>query len=377
MNVTDEIVELTKKLIEFESIASKTEQLKNVIDFVENYLSKNTELKIKRFESGGKPSLVGIFGSKKKNSGKDHPFSKDDPFKTPLVFFHDHLDVVPGNPEQFVPVLKGDKLYGRGASDTKTNGAALMVLARELSTINKQLTTSAGFMFTTDEEIGGHDGAKYLLDRGYRCKFFVTCEPSRLDIVTSHKGVLWVKIKVAGKASHASRPWDGVNASLKAYEGLNRLYKLYPLPKKEAWKTTVNVGGISGGDAFNRVMSDCELKLDIRFIEKDDPEIIIRNIKKCFPESEIEIVEKEAGMNTDPNDLWVKRLASSIKRIAGRNPELKKGHGACDGRFYSAAGIPAVEFGTPAHGLHTDEEYVYINSLEKYYKILWDFVSGL
>jgi len=38
MNVTDEIVELTKKLIEFESIASKTEQLKNVIDFVENYL---------------------------------------------------------------------------------------------------------------------------------------------------------------------------------------------------------------------------------------------------------------------------------------------------------------------------------------------------
>ena len=370
--IVEEIVKITKQLIEIESVAGKPDQLCAVVDFVEEYLSKNTKLSLKRFESNGKPSLVGVFESGKKSS-----WNKKTSFETPDVFFHDHLDVVPGNPEQFKPYVKGDRLYGRGASDTKTNGATLMVLARELSTINKQLTTSAGFMFTTDEEIGGHNGAKYLLEQGYRCEFFVTAEPSRLDVVTSHKGVLWVKVKVLGAASHASRPWDGVNAALKAYEGLSKLYKIYPLPKKESWKTTINVGGISGGDAFNRVMSECELKLDIRFIEKDDPDDIIRDIKKCFPGSALEVVEKEAGMNTNPKDPWVKRLEQSIRRITGKSPELKKGHGACDGRFYSASGIPAVEFGTLAHGLHTDEEYVYINSLEKYYKILWDFCSSV
>jgi succinyl-diaminopimelate desuccinylase len=232
-------------------------------------------------------------------------------------------------------------------------------------------------MFTTDEEIGGQNGVKYLLDNGYKCQFFVTCEPSRLNIVYAHKGLIWAKVKVKGVASHASRPWDGTNASLKAYEGLSRLYKIYPLPKKEAWRTTINVGYISGGDAFNRVMSECEVKLDIRFIEKDSPNDIISNIKKCFPGAQVEIVEKESGMDTPAGDKWVRQLAASVKRIAGKSPELKKGHGACDGRFYSAMGIPAVEFGTPAHGLHTDEEYVLIKPLETFYKILWDFVSCL
>ena len=396
MSNVEEIVELTKKLIEFESIAGKPEQLTAVVDFVEDYLSQNTKLELTRLESNGKPSLVGVFSSTqipdpalRAHSGSG--ILKSDPgSKAPKVFFHDHLDVVPGKPEQFKPYVKGDRLYGRGASDTKTNGAVLMVLAKELSAkkipgkipdpaLRAQLRIrdlpDIGFMFTTDEEIGGQNGVKFLLEKGYKCQFFVTCEPTRFDIVPAHKGILWVKVLVKGKASHASRPWNGENGALKAYKGLSKLYEIYPLPKKEAWKTTVNVGYIAGGDAFNRVMSECELKLDIRFIEKDNPDDIINHIKKCFPGSKVEVVEKEAGMDTKFNDPWVKKLADSVKRISGRASKLKKGHGACDGRFYSAVGIPAVEFGTPANGLHTDDEFVYIKPLETFYRILWDFIS--
>ena len=66
MTIADEIVEVAKKLIEFESIESRPDQLKAIIDFVENYLKKNTKLNLKRFEVKGKHSLVGIFPSANK-----------------------------------------------------------------------------------------------------------------------------------------------------------------------------------------------------------------------------------------------------------------------------------------------------------------------
>jgi len=172
MSLTAEMVGLTKKLIEFESIESKPGELEAIIDFAEDYLRKNTKLYLKRFEVNGKHSLVGTFK-------KDHPPRADDPFKTPEIFFHDHLDVVPGDPAQFKPFIKGNKLYGRGASDTKGNGAVLLVLAKELSKLSRGPSASSGrhlpnvgFMFTTDEEIGGQHGTKFHkphAERALRC----------------------------------------------------------------------------------------------------------------------------------------------------------------------------------------------------------------
>lgn len=363
---SQEITNLTKDLIKFESIESRPDELRRVVDFVADYLEKNTKLSVKRFEHNGKPSLVGLFNNASKSIGRGS-------LKLPKIFLHDHLDVVPGNPSQFKPTIKGDELFGRGASDTKANGAVLMILARELS--KSVDIPPVGFMFTTDEEIGGGDGTKYLLEKGYTCEFFLTCEPTHFDIVPAHKGVLWIEVKVKGQAAHSSRPWAGKNAALLAYEGLAKLYKLYPLPKQEAWKTTVNVGGIVGGDAFNKVMPECKLKLDIRFIEKDEPEKIVRDVRACFPGSEVKVVQKESMMNTKADDPWVKRLAASVEKITGKKPDVRRGHGACDGRFYSAVGIPAVEFGTVSKGLHTDEECVKISTLKTFYEILFNFVS--
>lgn len=373
MNKIDEIVELTKKLIEFESVEKRPDQLKAVVDFVEDYLRKNTKLTLKRFESHGKPSLVADFN-------RSYPENRGNPPK-PKVIFHDHLDVVPGNKGQFKPKVAGDKLFGRGASDTKTNGAVLMVLAKELSKQlridNGQLINNVGFMFTTDEEVSGKDGTEFLLQKGYKCDFFVTCEPTHFDIIYAHKGTLWLKVKVLGKAAHGSRPWLGENAALKAYEKLKKLYEYYPLPKKEQWRTTVNLGGIIGGDAYNRVMPECELKIDIRYVEKDDPQTIIKRVKEVFKGDKVEVVELSSGMKTRANDPYIKKLAASVKKVTGRTPKLDRAHGACDGRFYSALGIPAIMFGTVSRGLHTDREYVKISTLSTFYKILWDFCQDI
>lgn len=381
MNVSEEITQLAQQLICFESVETKPDQLKAILDSVEDYLRRQTSLHLNRFEVEGKHSLVATF---KKT-------------KSPEVFFHDHLDVVPGSPEQFRPVIKGRKLWGRGASDTKGNGAILLVLAKEWSKLSDpgprrrrdtDLGSSArpgtdlavpnvGFMFTTDEEIGGHRGTKFLLDRGYRCQFFVTAEPTSFALVPSHKGILWLKVKVKGRSAHGSRPWDGENAVLKAYQGLNVLYELFPIPPKAEWKTTVNLGGLSGGDAFNKVVGECELKLDIRYIEKDRPEDILRKVHQCFPGSQIEVVTEEPAMQTAFDDPYIVKFSKVIEKVLGSPVDIHRGHGACDGRFYSSLGMPAVQFGTPSKGLHTDEEWLRLDTLANCYKILWEFVDSL
>ena len=379
MTITEEIVEVAKKLIGFESIESRPDQLKEIIDFAENYLKKNTKLHLSRFEVKGKHSLVGVF--KKETPSGD---AKETPLQVPEVFFHNHLDVVPGKSRQFKPYLEDGKLYGRGASDTKGNGAVLLVLAKELSKLSRGPSTSSGqhlpdvgFMFTTDEEIGGHNGTRYLSEKGYRCQFLITYEPTGFDIVPAHKGILWVKIKVKGRSSHSSKPWEGENAILKALSGVEKLRKLFPQPKESAWQTTVNLSGIESGDAFNKVPDECLVKLDIRRTERDSPASIIGKIKRCFVGSVVEVVEDEALMNTSFNNSYIKKLASIVKSVSLKIPSVHRGNGACDGRFYANAGIPAIQFGTASKGIHTDNEFLIVPALENFYRILLEFSNSL
>ena len=49
------------------------------------------------------------------------------------IIWNGHVDVVPGNPEQFIPYVEGDFLYGRGAADMKAGVAAMMQAFYELS----------------------------------------------------------------------------------------------------------------------------------------------------------------------------------------------------------------------------------------------------
>lgn len=361
-NISSEIVEVAKNLIEIESIESKPTELKRIIDFAEQYLCNNTNLYIKRFEVNGKHSLVATL--------------KDT--KTPEIFFHNHLDVVPGKPGQFKPYVKDGKLFGRGASDTKGNGAALLVLAKGLSNSDKENPHGAnvGFMFTTDEEVGGHNGTKYLLEKGYRCKFFLTLEPTGFNIVPAHKGILWVTVTVKGKSAHSSRPWDGENAVLKAISGIENLYKAFPTPTKRSWLTTVNLSGIKAGDAFNKVPDECEIKFDIRRTDADDVQKIVNSIKESFKRSDVKVLEDEPLMNTDFNSPYILKLSKIVKDISKSAPSVHKGNGACDGRFYAAIGIPAIQFGTASKGLHSDNEYLECTKLEDFYNILYSFSTS-
>lgn len=352
----NDILTLSKALISVPSV--KSEQLNEVLNIA---VSPLEGFAIERFEKNGVPSILAYKQS-----------TRPDKFK---VIFNAHLDVVSGNDGQFTPREEGGKLVGRGAIDMKAAAAVEILLFKELS---GKLSYPIGLQLVTDEEIGGFRGTKYQIEEGVQADFVIAGEPTNFGINNKAKGVLWIKIKSKGVTGHGAYPWKGENAVLKMTEFIGKLYKSYPLPDKESWQTTFNLSRIENtNQTFNKIPDDCTSFFDIRFIP-EEADSIVDNIKKMLPEGfELEVVEKESAQFTDEKNQFVDSLKTSIEKITRKQPEIIVKHGASDIRHFNQVGIEGITFGPIGDGLHSDNEWVDIKSLETYYLILNDFLVNL
>ncbi|MDN3516078.1 acetylornithine deacetylase [Aquisalimonas lutea] len=185
-----------------------------------------------------------------------------------------HTDTVPfddtgWSADPFTLTERDGRLYGLGTSDMKSFLALMLEAVRDLRAgdLNAPLVVLA----TADEE-SGMAGARALVDAERRLgRHAVIGEPTGLQPVHVHKGVLAEAIRVRGHSGHSSDPALG-NSAL---EGMHRV-----LSDILAWRQqlqsrnvdrrfqvpvpTVNLGFIHGGDNPNRICAHCELHIDIR-----------------------------------------------------------------------------------------------------------------
>ncbi|HSX08987.1 MAG TPA: M20/M25/M40 family metallo-hydrolase [Candidatus Saccharimonadales bacterium] len=354
-----EILSLSKKFITIHSTEDNKEGLEEILSFASNQLTNFTK---KEFLSNGKPSLL-IHNSS--------PETKH--FK---IILNAHLDVVPGKKDQFKPVIKDGKLYGRGAYDMKAAAAVMILIFKELA---KEINYPLALQLVTDEEIGGHDCTQYQIGKGITADFVIAGENTSYEIRHKSKSLLWMKLKTTGKASHAAYPWVGENAIQKMHKALEKLEKIYPTPKQAIWKTTVNVAKIeTPNETFNRVPDECIVWLDIRFTPEEEDDIL-PNIKRIITsDTQIEIVVKENPAYTDPANPYIQSLRKIIKTYSKDDGEIKGANGSSDIRFFNAmVNVPGIEFGPKGICAHGDDECVDIDSLEMYYHILKDFLLSV
>ena len=196
-----------------------------------------------------------------KVDGTDHDVA-------PLVF-NTHLDTVPpGSPalwtacdgEPFTARVTDDRIYGLGAADTKLDFVAKAIA---LATGGKPRRDV--WLVATFGEEHGLVGAKELATAGVlpRGALAFIGEPSRLEVVTAHKGLMVFALRIgftplkapsrpsacrqltfAGRAAHSSTPALGRNAIVMALAALEE----HP---------EVSVRSIIGGDAVNKVPAQC------------------------------------------------------------------------------------------------------------------------
>jgi succinyl-diaminopimelate desuccinylase len=353
----DEIVATTCELIAFESVAERPDQINAAVEYVERYAQQIPGVFTQRIESRGVPNLVVALR-------ETH---------SPAFILNAHLDVVPGQASQFRPLVRQGRIYGRGSQDMKGSAAVLMRLIKDLAALPE--APDVAFQFVGDEEIGGMNGTRILLEeQGWRTGFFLAAEPTDLQICFAHKGAMWVDVTIPGRPAHGSRPWDGLNPILAIGGGMDIIAKHYPTPDEPAWMTTVTPTKISSGDANNRLPDALTITFDIRFVPDEDPQQIMQVLREAFPTATLTDRAPGAPLFTSTDDPQVQRLAGRIAGVVGHTAGFYREHFSTDARFYSSAGMPAVCLGPIGAGLHSDEEWVDIASLEQTYQILRQFV---
>lgn len=355
------ILPLAKELIKIPSISGDIEQAVEITRFTEKQLAGYN---FRPFVSDSIPSL--LYSNKDKNT-------KD--FK---IILNAHLDVVPGSKDQFKPIEKNGRLYGRGSYDTKAAAAAMILLFKE---IGPKVSYPLGLQITTDEEIGGGDGTKYQLDKGVRADFMIASEcGSNFNIVHEAKARLVVKLVAKGKTSHSAYPWLGDNAIWKLQQGIHAILQHYPSPKEAVYQTTVNVthiqtqGKENRDTAYNRTPDYCEALLDVRYVPSERNTILDQLQALLIAGVSLEVIHNTVPHQTDSNNKYIHALQKAGASVFKKELNLAKQNGTSDVRHYSEVGNDGIEFGPIGGNQHTDDEWVDINSLDDYYAILKQFL---
>ncbi len=363
---TTDIIETTKQLIAIPSTSDNPAALQEALDVLIEIIAKVPGVTIERFNSKYRPSILAYYG-------ETRPEKFD-------IILNAHLDVVPGTPEQFKPVVKDGKLYGRGALDMKGTAASLASLFCELA---PTVPYALGLQLVTDEEIGGYDGVRHHIDRGINADFVIMGEYSnaRNTIYNAARGLCWAEIKFTGKTAHGGHLWHGTNAVIKAGDFAGAVLKHYPTPDKETWTTTANIANLSTpNDTYNKVPDSAVLKIDFRFTQEDPVfhtrESVEAFIKSLDPDAELtNLFTYEPAVNVEELNPYVVGLSSAIKQVSGAKPAFLGRPAASDGRHYAMIGTDIIEYGLYGHGPHSDLECVELASFEEYRSVMTAFLQ--
>jgi succinyl-diaminopimelate desuccinylase len=353
---------LAERLISYDT--SAPDQLRAAAAFVKGWLeARNVTVMERDFD--GLPVIVA------------HAGGRADGSHTAEIIFHGHLDVVPAREGQFDPRVEGDRLIGRGAYDMKGGLAAMMCAMHDAA---QQSDVRVTLVCVPDEESEDVENRStdVLVAEGLRADFAITGEPTDLHIGVQSKGVLAIRIAVAGTAAHGSTPWLGDNAILKAQDVYRRIETL-PFSRQSSDlfdRPSINIARIEGGDAFNKVPDSCWIDVDIRYLPNQDPGEILAQIRAI---GDVEIVKTfiRAPAHVSRSNSYVLALRDAVGRSIEGDALSVGRDGASDANSFLDAGVPCVEFGPVGGGHHGPQEWVSISSLEAYRLALTDFVHDL
>jgi len=297
-----------------------------------------------------------------------------------------HMDTVGAvNENQFTPQRKAGRIYGRGACDTKGSIAVFLSSLVELaSTRRRPSSTEICFIALVDEE-SGQAGSRFLAKSGFKAGLAIVGEPTRLQIVTAHKGDLWLQLETKGKAAHGSRPELGRNAVHLMAKIVHLLETDYARQLKRRRHSllrhaTINVGAISGGRQPNIVPDWCAIRIDRRTIPgENDPAVkreILRFIRRHgLTASMLDTKNEEPAPPLETNPRLP--LVQQFLRSSGQ----KKPAGVdffTDAGVLATAGIPSVVFGPgDIAQAHTADEWVAVSQLERGSRILLRYLRSL
>jgi len=317
------VEKILAELVAIDSVSTRSNE--EIIQYLEKYCEAQG-FKLKRVsyldEVGiEKINLIAIKGTE---------FADDLQVELALV---GHTDTVPYDPnwsEARKLTLSDNKLYGRGACDTKGYIASVLAAIQNLDL--EQLKKPLALVFTADEEIGLR-GAKFLAQQKVvKPRFSIVGEPTALRPIRAGKGYSLTEIVVRGREAHSAYPALGASAVFRAARLISRIEALGPAlqqdqhPAFDPPYTTLNVGLIKGGTAKNVIAGECRFTLEWRPVPSQPSGHVLALVNQAIkeeqaadPDFDCEVLEGRAdsGFETSPESSLVQLLEQATGKESG------------------------------------------------------------
>ena len=383
MNVLQETVKLTQKLIKSKSVTPKDD---GAINKLQKYLS----------ELGFKNHKL-IFGSNKNGDKILNLFSIKNPNKKikkkhKVLCFAGHTDVVPTgniNDWKFNPfkakVSKG-RIYGRGAADMKGAIAAWTIACKNVLKKN-DLNIALALLITGDEEGIAINGTTKVVDwikkKKIKINHCIVGEPTNPSYIgemikVGRRGSLTFSIEVFGKSGHVAYPHLAHNPITNLIIICNKLKKLKLNKKAKNFPTTnLEITSIDTGNKANNVIPSSSIaNINIRYNTSYTEKYLLEKIKKiCKKESikfKLNVISSNIPFYTKP-DNFQSILEKCIFKVTKKKPTLSTSGGTSDARFIKSI-CPVIEFGSVGKTMHQLNENIFISDLIKLQKIYEEII---
>ncbi len=298
-----------------------------------------------------------------------------------------HMDTVgePAYAEQLKPVVRDGRVFGRGACDTKGSVAAFFQSLLNVARSGRRPAhTEILFVGLIDEE-NMQLGSRHFAEHGPRADLAIVGEPTGLEIVTAHKGDVWLRLRTTGRPAHGATPHRGRNAVTAMSRIVLALEMRYAaeLASRPAHprlgRPTINVGRIEGGRQPNIVPAECTIDIDRRTLPGETEAGVRREIARLLRSEGLRAAFDTLRtrpcepLDTDPDLPLVRSLTRAARRRGTRGV-----HYFTDAAPLAAGGTPSVVFGPgDIAQAHTAREWLAISQLEESIRILERFLRDL
>ncbi len=317
--------------------------------------------------------------------------------EAPLFVFAGHTDVVPPGPAEewdsdpFMPTVRDDYLFGRGAADMKGSIAAMIIACEKFVAEHPDHKGSIAFLITSDEEGPSIDGTVKVIDhlekRGDKIDWCLVGEPSSTkqtgDIIKNgRRGSLNGKLRVHGQQGHVAYPHLADNPIHRAAPALAELAGIEWDAGNEFFPpTTFQVSNITAGTgAENVIPGVLDIQFNLRFSTESSEDSLKTQVNEILTRHglEYDIDWRLSGQPfLTPAGELVDAARNAIEKVIGISTELSTGGGTSDGRFIAPTGAQVLELGPVNATIHQINECVKAEELDTLSTVYEDILTRL
>jgi glutamate carboxypeptidase len=303
--------------------------------------------------------------------------------KEKSIYLVGHLDTVfpPGHPFQQCR-FEGDILHGPGTCDMKGGLAVILYAIKALEEAGLLSKLKVSLVLNSDEEIGSpYSRALFQEERPKAIACLVAeCAGPNGEVVVSRNGKMGGRIDCFGQGLHVGSADQSKSSAI-----LELAHKIIQLESLNGILpgVTLNAGKIEGGLGPSTVPSEAHCFFDVRWVEEEHREILIKRIREEFSRpfqpgcrTEMEITNWRPSMPLHPGTEEIFRMMKEAAKPLGQNLPSEHRRGTSDANFFGSAGVPTLDgLGPVGEKDHTPGEFIKVSTLKERTALLAVFLA--